>query len=137
MKIKATLLAVFVAGFGASFAVAKPPPGKGHGDKGPGKGRHGGDAATTGSTTSSTAATSDDDKKVLYCHKTGNGRYVLVRVSKHSAHARGKHKGDLPAVNGACPTAGTTTGTGTTGTTGTGTTGTTTGTTVGTTTQAP
>ena len=97
MKLKATLLAVFVAGFAASFAVAKPPPGKGNG-----KGK-GGPAAPTSSVT-----TSADGKKVLYCHKTGNGRYVLVWVSKNSAHAKGKHKGDVPAVNGACPTAGTT-----------------------------
>src|SRR5579884_1187018 len=75
--------------------------------------------------------------KVLVCHKTGHG-WVLVSVSANSALARGKHRGDKPAVGGTCPTrpngrpSGTTTGT--TTTIATTTTGTTTATTTTTTT---
>jgi hypothetical protein len=99
MKLKIVLVALFVAGFAASLAVAKPPP----------------------------AGSTAQGKKVLMCHKTASGRYVLVRVSKHSAIAL-KKSGDLPAVDGSCAGLSTTTGsTDTTGTTDTTPTTTTTG----------
>src|SRR5437764_7500085 len=101
MKLRIALLAlVAAAGVLASMAVAKPPPGHGN--------PH--DAGTTtgvtglSSTTGTTTTTSElgPHGKVLVCHKLGNGRYVLVRVSVHSALAKGKH-GNVLATNGTCP----------------------------------
>jgi hypothetical protein len=119
MKGRIALLALAAAaGVFASIAVAKPPAGHGNphdqttaaagtttiGTTGtttttPGHGRGHGDhhGQTTTTTTTTTAP-----KKVLVCHKVGNGKYVLVSVSAHSALARGKH-GDVPATDGKCP----------------------------------
>ena len=99
------------AGTSASTSTAAPSPGKGHG-----KGKHVGGAAATATTASTTTASTTQSRKVLICHKTGNGKYVLVSVSVNSALARGKHGGDVPAAGGKCPTS-SPTGTGTTGTT--------------------
>lgn len=103
MKTKLVLLAIMAAaGVLASIAVAKPPPGHGHG--------HGNTVtgtlttATTGTTSTGTTTTTaaGTGGKVLVCHRVGNGDWVLLRVSIHSAHARGKH-GDVLAADGACP----------------------------------
>ena len=97
MKLRIALLSlVAAAGVFASIAVAKPPPGHGN--------PH--DATTTVGSTVKPAATTTTTAahgKVFVCHKLGNGHYVLISVSVHSAHARGKHKGDVLATNGTCP----------------------------------
>jgi len=100
MKLRIALLALAAgAGVFASIAVAKPPSGHGNPHDG---------GTTTGTTTgtiATTTTTSSHGKKagkVLVCHKTGNGKYVLVRVSANSALAKGKH-GDVLATNGTCP----------------------------------
>ena len=149
MKLKLLLMTVFAAGLMASIAIAKPPPGHGN--------PHGQATTTTaaGSTTAGTTTTTAASGKVLVCHKTGNGHYVLVYVSAHSALARGKRAGDVLAKDRTCPgpvqgssgggetttgsTTTTTTGTTTTTTasTTTTTTGSTTTTTPGTTTTTP
>lgn len=124
MKLKALLVSLFVAGVVASFAIAKPPPGKGN--------PHTNVGTTAGSTSASTSTgitttTATAGRKVLVCHLTGKGKLVLVSVSANSAHTR-KHKGDVPAAGGKCPSPKTGTGTTQTGTTQTtGTTGTTSG----------
>ena len=100
MKLRIALLALLAAaGVFASIAVAKPPSGHGNPhDSG----------TTTGTTTGTigtTTTTSGHGKKagkVLVCHKVGNGKYVLVKVSANSALAKGKH-GDVLATNGTCP----------------------------------
>jgi len=100
MKLRIALLALAAsAGVFASMAVAKPPSGGGN--------PHDSMTATgtTTVTTATTTTTSGHGKKagkVLVCHRTGNGKYVLVRVSANSALAKGKH-GDVLAVNGICP----------------------------------
>ena len=104
MKLRIALLAlVAAAGVFASFAVAKPPQGHGNTHDG---------GTTTGTTTGTTATTTTTASghgkgkkaaKVLVCHKTGNGKYVLVSVSANSAPAKGKHGGDVLATNGTCP----------------------------------
>jgi hypothetical protein len=119
---------VAAAGVLASIAVAKPPPGHGNPHQG---------STTTGTTVTSTTGATTTTKghgksgdhgkgakpgKVLVCHKTGNGHYVLVKVSAKSAPAKGKHGGDVLATNGTCPGPlqghhGTTTGSTTTTTT--------------------
>jgi hypothetical protein len=118
MKLKALFVTVFVAGVVASIAIAKPPPGKGN--------PHASAGTTTGTTSTSTSTststgttTTTAGRKVLICHLTGNGKYVLVSVSSHSALARGKHEGNVSAAGGKCPPAKTGTGTTQTGTTGT------------------
>jgi len=100
MKLRIALLALAAAaGVFASIAVAKPPSGHGNPHD---------DGTTTGTTTgtiATTTTTSSHGKKagkVLVCHKTGNGKYVLVRVSANSALAKGEH-GDVLATNGTCP----------------------------------
>ena len=98
MKVKlriALLATVAAAGVLASIAVAKPPTGHGNPHQG----------STTTGTTATTTTTSHGKKagKVLVCHKLGNGHYVLVKVSANSAPAKGKHSGDVLAVNGTCP----------------------------------
>ena len=100
MKLRIALLAlVAAAGVLASMAVAKPPPGHGNPhDAGTTTGVTG--LSTTGTTT--TTSELGPHGKVLVCHKLGNGRYVLVRVSVHSALAKGKH-GNVLATNGTCP----------------------------------
>ena len=100
MKLRIALLAlVAAAGVLASMAVAKPPPGHGNPhDAGATTGTTG--LSTTGTTTTTTELGTHG--KVLVCHKLGNGRYVLVRVSVHSALAKGKH-GNVLATNGTCP----------------------------------
>ena len=105
MKLRIALLALIaVAGVLASVAVAKPPTGNPHDQTG----------STTGTTATGTTATTTTTKghghanghsaagKVLVCHKVGNGKYVLVKVSANSAPAEGKH-GDVLATNGTCP----------------------------------
>ena len=115
MKLRIALLAIVAAaGVFASIAVAKPP--QGHGNP------H--DQTTTVASTASTTATTwttsttprhgkgrghgettttTANCKVLVCHRVGNGHYVLISVSVHSAPAKGKHKGDVLAANRACP----------------------------------
>ena len=100
MKLRIALLALAAAaGVFASIAVAKPPSGHGNPHDG---------GTTTGTTTgtiATTTTTSSHGKKagkVLVCHKVGNGKYVLVKVSANSALAKGKH-GDVLATNGTCP----------------------------------
>jgi len=102
MKRRITLLALIAAaGVMASVALAKPP--SGHGNP------HNRAGSTTGTTTTGTTTTTSGHGKgkkagtVLVCHKTGNGKYVLVRVSANSALAKGKRAGDVLAVNGTCP----------------------------------
>jgi hypothetical protein len=109
MKLRVALLAmVAAAGVLASIAVAKPPPGHGNPHQGSTTG-----TTTTGTTTTGTTTTTEKGHgksgdhgraaKVLVCHKVGNGHYVLVKVSAHSAPAKGKHGGDVLATNGTCP----------------------------------
>jgi hypothetical protein len=100
MKLRIALLALLAAaGVFASIAVAKPPSGHGNPHDG---------GTTTGTTTgtiATTTTTSSHGKKagkVLVCHRVGNGKYVLVKVSANSALAKGKH-GDVLATNGTCP----------------------------------
>ena len=104
MKIKVLLLTLFVAGFAASMALASPPPWAHAGGKGKGNAPA---AAPTTTGATSTGTTTTTSGKVMICHRTGSAThpYVLISVSVHSAHARGKHKGDLPATGGSCPTA--------------------------------
>ena len=96
MKLRIALLALVAsAGVFASMAVAKPPSGHGNPQ----------DSGTTTGTIGTTTTTSGHGKKagkVVVCHKTGNGKYVLVRVSANSALAKGKH-GDVVTTNGTCP----------------------------------
>jgi hypothetical protein len=111
MKLRIALLALAAAaGVFASIAVAKPPPGHGNPhDRGSTTGTTATTATsttatTTTTTTAGTTTTTAEAGKVLVCHRVGNGRFVLVSVSVHSAHARGKHEGDvLAGANGACP----------------------------------
>jgi hypothetical protein len=111
MKLKMLLAVVFVAGVAASIALAQPPAGHDNGngnggnanghasDNGNGNGKGKGKDPVS---TSTPVSTTTESGKVLICHKTGNGKYVVVSVSVHSAHARGKHAGDVP-YNGSCP----------------------------------
>src|SRR6266404_2950246 len=100
MKLRIALRAlVAAAGVFASVAVAKPPSGHGNPhDSGTTTG------TTTGTigTTTTTSGNGQKAGKVLVCHRTGNGKYVLVKVSANSALAKGKH-GDVIATNGTCP----------------------------------
>jgi hypothetical protein len=89
------------AGVLASIAVAKPPPG--HGNPHQGSTTTGTTATGTTATTTTTTGHGKAPAKVLVCHKVGNGHYVLIRVSAKSAPAKGKHHGDVLAVNGTCP----------------------------------
>ena len=98
MKLRIALLALAAAaGVFASMAVAKPPSGHGNPHDG---------GTTTGTTTgtiATTTTTSSHGKKagkVLVCHKTGNGKYVLVRVSANSARARSKVAASNPGFAG-------------------------------------
>ena len=121
MKIKAILLALFVAGLATSFAIAAPPPGKGK-NKGQTTGSTSG---TTATGTTATTTTGGEEKKVTLCHKTGSKKkpWVKIKVSKNAVPAHMRHGDMAPGAGGDCPKAGSTGGT-TTGTT-TGTTGTT------------
>jgi hypothetical protein len=130
MKLKALLLALLVAGFVTSMAVARPPPGKGHDKDKAGK-KSGAPvlaATTTTSGTTTTATTTSKGKgkagKVMLCHRTGSKKhpYVPILVSRNAEKAHLKY-GDLPMpASGGCPTTrdGGTTTTTTTGTTTTG-----------------
>jgi hypothetical protein len=91
MRLKALALALLVAGFGSSYALAKGKPPKG------------GDSTTTASSTDTTTTSKHGDK-VTICHKAGNsGRWVKITVSSKAAAKRLK-KGDvLPDASGKCP----------------------------------
>jgi len=115
-KVRAIVLALFVAGFTASYALA----GNGHGH-----GKKGSHAAVSTSTTTTGTETDTDStetdttetetnasgaghkghpKKVTLCHKAGkSGRYVKVRVAAPAAKARIKHGDVLAAADGSCP----------------------------------
>ena len=105
MKLKVLVMALLLAaGVTASVALAKgPPAGKGHG---------GDDGAAA------TAPTGTDqkqkgkgqekqaDKKVTVCHRTGNGSFRKIKISKKALPAHMAH-GDSVATEGAPCSAGT------------------------------
>lgn len=119
MRTKVLLACLFVAGIAASFAIASPPPGKGH--------PHNGALTPTGSSmgTTTTSHGNGHAGKVALCHKTGSkwNPYVKIWVSKNSVKAH-ERRGDIAvSADGTCPKAkvhpgggGTTTGTTTTST---------------------
>jgi hypothetical protein len=97
MKLKVLFLALFVAGIAASFAVAKPPPGKGNnGGNGKGNGRNAVTApATTTGVSTAAAATLPTSGKVILCHKTGQAtQWVRISVAAQAAKQR-IAKGDV------------------------------------------
>ena len=102
MKVKAALVALFVAGLVASVALAGPAPGKG---KPPGKGHESTSASSSTTTTGSTTTTMASGKKVQVCHRsrgTKKPRYRLITISKKALPAHLRH-GDVLPVNGQCP----------------------------------
>jgi hypothetical protein len=111
MKLRIALLAfAAAAGVFASIAVASPPPwaGNPHAQAVPAGSTTGTTASTTTAAhgkghTTTTTTTTTADRKVLVCHKVGNGHYVLISVSVHSAPAKGSHGGDVLATNKTCP----------------------------------
>ena len=108
MKLKILLVAVFVAGLVASFAIAAPPPGKGKGHgKGHGKGRNAGAAST--STSSGGTTTNASGKKTLVCHRTHSKKkpWHLIWVSNHAVAAHLRH-GDVLPTGSQCPSSVTT-----------------------------
>jgi len=98
MKLKILLVAVFVAGLVASFAIAAPPPGKGKGH-GKGKGQNG--AAST--TSAGGTTTSASGKKTLVCHRTHSKKkpWHLIWVSNHAVAKHLSH-GDMLPTDGQC-----------------------------------
>jgi hypothetical protein len=113
MKLKILLVAVFASGLVVSFAIAAPPPGKGH-QGGKGKGRNAGAASTSTSSTGTTTTTAG--KKTLICHRTHSKKkpYHLIWVATKSVPAHLRH-GDVYPTDGQCPSSvGTTTTTSTT-----------------------
>jgi hypothetical protein len=101
MKLKILLVAVFVAGLVASFAIAAPPPGKGDKGKGhdKGKGRNAGAASTSSGGTTTNAS----GKKTLVCHRTHSKKkpWHLIWVSNHAVAAHLRH-GDVLPTDGQC-----------------------------------
>ncbi len=116
MKTKVLLLALFVAGFVVSLAIAAPPPGRGHGKHDVSTATSTGGTTTggttTGTTTGGTTTSKHGDRKVALCHKTGSGKRVRIEVSKNAVPAHMRH-GDTLAGAGGCSST-TTTGTTTT-----------------------
>ncbi len=100
MKLKILLVAVFVAGLIASFAIAAPPPGKGHKGQGHGKGRNAGAASTAPGTT-----TNASGKKTLVCHRTHSKKkpWHLIWVSNRAVAKHLRH-GDMLPTDGQCAT---------------------------------
>lgn len=97
-KLRAIALALFVAGFTASYALA----GNGHG--------HGKTSDTTSTGTSTAAVTTTTAghghkaAKVALCHKAGkSGRYVKIEVAAKAAKAHLRHGDVAPAADGSCP----------------------------------
>ena len=102
MKVKAALVALFVAGLVASVALAGPAPGKG---KPPGKGHESTSASSSTTTTGPTTTTMASGKKVQVCHRSRGKkkpRYRLITISKKALPAHLQH-GDVLPVNGQCP----------------------------------
>ena len=92
MKVKALALALLVAGFGSSYALAKGKPPK-----------HGSD--TTASTTTTTAGHGKRPVKLAVCHKAGkSGRWVKITVPTKAAQKAHLKRGDvLPDAAGKGP----------------------------------
>ena len=117
MKLKVSLLALFVAGLIVSVAIAGPGPDKGK-PPGKGNGKNGAPAVSstslstsTSTTGSTTTTTTPSGKKVQLCHRTHSKKkpWVLITVSRNALKAHLKH-GDVLPVNGQCPSSqGTTT----------------------------
>ena len=99
MKLKILLAAVFVAGLVASFAIAAPPPGKGHQGKGHGKGHNAGASTTSSGGTTTNAS----GKKTLVCHRTHSKKkpWHLIWVSNHAVAKHLRH-GDMLPTDGQC-----------------------------------
>jgi hypothetical protein len=97
MKLKALVLALLVAGFGSSYALAKGKPPQG-----------GSTTTTTSSTSTGTTTTSSHGKKqpkLTVCHKAGkSGRWVKITVASKAAEKAHLKRGDvLPDASGNCP----------------------------------
>jgi hypothetical protein len=97
MKLKALALALLVAGFGSSYALAKGKPPK-HGDS---------VTTSTTSSTDTTATTSGHGRrqaKFTICHKAGkSGRWVKITVASKAAKRLLNHGDVLPDASGNCP----------------------------------
>src|SRR5947207_14920365 len=98
MKLKVSLLALFVAGLIVSVAIAGPGPDKGK-PPGKGNGKNGAPAAsstslsTSTSTTGSTTTTTTPSKKVQICHRTHSKKkpWVLITVSRNAVMTHHNH----------------------------------------------
>jgi hypothetical protein len=116
MKLTAVLAAVFAAGILASFAIAKPPPGRGHdrhgappaaavtvGDSTATTGTDSTDTTSTDTTATGTTTTSVSGR-VTICHRTGSRSNPWVRLTLPArAAAKRLAHGDVPPVDGKCP----------------------------------
>ena len=95
MKLKVSLLALFVAGLIVSVAIAGPGPDKGK-PPGKGNGKNGAPAVSstslstsTSTTGSTTTTTTPSGKKVQLCHRTHSKKkpWVLITVSRNALKA--------------------------------------------------
>jgi hypothetical protein len=91
MGTKALILALFVAGLAASFAVASPPAGKGRGS----------DDTTTAAATS----TGSKPQKVTLCQPTGSRSHPYARVTVAAASVKAHIRNGFvrPDADGRCP----------------------------------
>src|SRR5947207_5162368 len=120
MKLKVSLLALFVAGLIVSVAIAGPapskgkPPGKGNGNgngaasaDGNGKGKKSGTSTSlstsTSTSTGSTTTTTPSGKKVQVCHRTSSKKrpYALMSITRKALKAHMRY-GDVLPGNGLC-----------------------------------
>ena len=92
MRVVALALCLFAAGAVASYAVATPPPGKGHMP-----------LITTAATT--TVPGKGHAGKVVLCHRTGSKSHPFVKlvVNAKAVKAHLKHGDVLPLSDGSCP----------------------------------
>ena len=101
VRIKASLIALLLAGVLTSFALAGRPEGAGHG-----KGAHPDASVTTTVTVTTTTTTSPPS--LVICHPTRSKAhpYVKVDVPADLVWTRVKHGDVVPSATGACPSSG-------------------------------
>ncbi len=112
MKVKGAVVALFLAGVWASFALAGRPPDAGHGRASSGSAATAAATIIITTTVTVTTTTAAAPRLIVLCHETGSVAHpwVKIKVPVNAAWPHVSHGDVLPTARGGCPFAGGTRG---------------------------